>query len=71
MNDKVNVEIIVPEIEEKYNVLLPINKRIGTISNLLNKAVNELSYGDYIISNCNSIAIYQKCINGELTCLAK
>ena len=37
MNDKVDVEIIVPEIEEKYNVLLPINKRIGTIVNLLNK----------------------------------
>ena len=31
MNDKVNVEIIVPEIEEKYNILLPVNKKIGTI----------------------------------------
>ena len=24
-----------------------------------------------IKSNCNNIAMYQKCINGELTCLAK
>ncbi len=55
MNDKVDVEIIVPEIEEKYNVLLPVNKRIGTIILLLNKAINELSFGDYSISNCNKL----------------
>lgn len=55
MNDKVDVEIIVPEIEEKYNVLLPINKRIGTIILLLNKAINELSFGDYNLSNCNKL----------------
>ena len=55
MNDKVDVEIIVPEIEEKYNVLLPINKRIGTIIKLLNKAINELSFGDYSLSNYNKL----------------
>ncbi len=43
MNDKVNVKIIVPEINEEYNVLLPINKRIGTIVKLLIKAIRELS----------------------------
>ena len=51
MNDKVDVEIIVPEIEEKYNVLLPINKRIGTII----LSINELSFGDYNLSNCNKL----------------
>ena len=51
MNNKVNVEIIVPEIEKKYNVLLPINKKMGTIQNLLVKAINELSNGTFPISN--------------------
>ena len=65
MNDKVNVEIIVPEIEEKYNIFLPINKRIGTIVILLNKAINELSFGDYPLSksnklyNASTLALYE------------
>ncbi len=55
MNEKVNVELILPEIEERYNVLLPINKRIGTIVLLLNKAINELTYGDYELSRANKL----------------
>jgi hypothetical protein len=55
MNDKVNVEIIVPEIEEKYNILLPVNKKIGTIIILLNKAINDLSFGEFNISRCNKL----------------
>lgn len=47
MNDKVNVELVVPEIEESYNVLLPINKKIGTIIILLCKVVNEFSEGAF------------------------
>ena len=30
MNDKVNVELIVPEIEERYNIFLPINKKASS-----------------------------------------
>lgn len=51
MNDKVNIELCVPEIGEKYNILLPINKKIGTIVKLLDKAVNELSQGDFRLTN--------------------
>ena len=47
MNDKVNVKIIVPEINESYDVLLPINKKIGTIVKLLIKAVHELSNNSF------------------------
>lgn len=43
MNDKVNVKVIVPEISKTYDVLLPINKKMGTIIKLLIKAVHELS----------------------------
>jgi len=55
MNDKVIVEIIVPEIEERYNLLLPINKKMGTIVKLLNKAINELSHGEFPISESNRL----------------
>ena len=55
MNDKVNVEIIVPEIEERYNLFLPINKKMGTIIRLINKAINELSFGEFPISNSNRL----------------
>lgn len=42
MNNKVLVELIVPELEQTYNVYLPISRRIGNIISLLIKAINEL-----------------------------
>lgn len=55
MNDKVNVKVIVPEINKSFNVFLPINKKIGVIINLLNKGINELSNGDYPLSTTNKL----------------
>ena len=60
MNDKVNVCVIVPEINMKFNMFLPISKRIGTIVNLLNKVSN----GDFPIEkycklyNADTLQIY-------------
>ena len=53
MNNKVIVKVIVPEIFQTYDVFLPINKKIGNIVILLNKAINELSENCFPISNCN------------------
>ncbi len=53
MKIKVLVELRIPEIGEIYSVYLPSNKRIGTIIMLLNKAINELSNGEFEISNQN------------------
>lgn len=50
MENKVLVEIIVPEILQTFDVYLPINKKIGNIIILLNKAINELSNNCYPIS---------------------
>ncbi len=55
MKNKVLVSISIPEIDQKFDVYLPINKKIGNIINLLNKAVSELTNGEYIISNSNSL----------------
>ena len=55
MNNKVLVNLSVPEISSSYDVYLPINKKIGTIIVLLNKAINELSGGEYNFDGNNSL----------------
>lgn len=55
MKNKVLVLLIIPEIDKKYDVYLPINKKIGNIINLLNKAINELSDGEYLLSTTDSL----------------
>ena len=51
MNNKVCVELIVPAIEERYNVFIPINKKTLEVIYLLSKAINEMSNGFFEISN--------------------
>lgn len=43
MEYKVLIKLYVPEIEETYEMYIPINKLIGEISELLCKFVNDLS----------------------------
>ena len=50
-NNKVCVDLIVPSIEERYNVFIPINKKTIEIIFLLNKAVNEMSNGAFPMSS--------------------
>ena len=51
MKNKINVDIIVPSINEKYNLFIPINKTVGEIIKLLNQSINELTNNDFPISN--------------------
>lgn len=53
MNNKVLVNLFVPEIGNNYDIYLPVNKKIGNIIVLLNKAVNELTGGSYKLDNSN------------------
>lgn len=52
--NKVNVEIIVPNIGKRYNVFIPVNKTVGEVIVILNRVINELS-GCFPISNRLSI----------------
>lgn len=47
MKNKIIVELIIPEIEEKYSLYIPVTKKIGEIIPLLAKAVADFSYGSY------------------------
>ncbi len=49
MHNKILIILEVPSIEKKYNVFLPINKKISNIVLLLTKAVSELTSGGYRI----------------------
>ncbi len=55
MENKVLVKLIVPEIDMKYDVYIPINKKIGNIIVLLNKAVHELTNGIFPLSSQNKL----------------
>lgn len=41
--NKVNVDLLVPSISEKYNIFLPVNKSVGEIIVILNRTINELT----------------------------
>lgn len=48
MEYKVLIKLFVPEIEETYELYIPINKTIGEIITLLNQSINSIS-GTYPI----------------------
>lgn len=50
-NNKVCVDLIVPSIEERYNVFIPINKKTIEIIFLLNKAISDMTDGCFPISD--------------------
>lgn len=47
MNNKVLVDVIVPLLEEKYQLYIPINKRISVVIKLIEKALREMTNGYY------------------------
>lgn len=51
MNNKVCVNLVVPGIEERYNVFLPINKKTLEVIFLLNKAINDMTNGAFPMSD--------------------
>lgn len=49
-DNKVNVDLIVPSIGQRYNLFIPVNKTIGEIIAILNDSINEMT-GCFPISN--------------------
>lgn len=47
MNNKVLIELIVPFLEQRYEMYIPINKRISEVINLTEKALREITNGYY------------------------
>ena len=47
--NKILVELEIPTIEKKYDLFIPINKKIGTMKKLIEESLVELSEEAYII----------------------
>ena len=43
--NKILITVYVPLMESKYELYIPINKKIGTIKELIIKSINEMSGG--------------------------
>lgn len=50
MKNKVLVKLMIPEIDENYDLYLPLNKQIGNVIELLNKSLKEITKGAFIPS---------------------
>lgn len=48
MNNKILVRVIVPCLEQEFEMFIPISKRISEIIKLIEKALNEITHGYYI-----------------------
>lgn len=52
--NKVNVDLLVPNIGQRYNLFIPVNKTIGEIIVILNNTINEMT-GNFPQNNCLSL----------------
>ena len=50
MENKGLVELYIPTIEKKYELFLPVGKRIGDIVFLISKALTDIGGGYYIVT---------------------
>ena len=51
MNNKVCINLIVPILEARYNVFVPVNKKTIEIIFLLNKAISNMTNDSYKIND--------------------
>ena len=47
MNNKILVSLEIPLIETKYDLFIPINKKVGTIKSLIENSLMELTDNAY------------------------
>ena len=53
MTNKILVTVIVPMIEEEYDIYIPVSKTIKLTLKLLSKTINELSEGHFPLKENN------------------
>ena len=53
--NKILIELEIPLIEKKYDLFIPINKKVGTIKRLLEEALLEFSDNAYIIKEDSNL----------------
>ncbi len=48
-NNKLLIQLYLPLLEREYDLFIPINKRVGTVKQLIEKSLSEGNDIDYII----------------------
>ena len=48
MNNKILIELEIPLIEKRYDLFIPIKKKVGTVKNLIENALVELTDSAYV-----------------------
>lgn len=56
-DNKINVDLIVPCIGERYNTFIPVNKTIGEVIVILNDMISELDSSFPILNNLSLLDI--------------
>ncbi len=56
--NKLFVTVYVPLLGQNYDVFIPINKKVGTVKEIIINTINELA--DNNISNIENIKLYDK-----------
>lgn len=49
-NNKILINLIVPTLNESYNIFIPINKTVAETIILLNQTIHDLTDGEFPIS---------------------
>lgn len=63
MDNKVLVTLYVPHLDAKYDIYIPVNKRIHVVIDLIKKSLTDLSEGNFNTSINYELYNYD---NGEL-----
>ena len=71
MKNKILVNINVPELDKKYDIYLPLNKKINAIIRLLEKAINQMSEEKISLSKNRMLIDYETGIRIEEELLLK
>lgn len=62
MKNKILIQLIVPDIDECYDLFIPVNMRIGEVIVLIEKIITELTNGMYISGQNKT---FYNCLNSE------
>lgn len=60
--NKVNVDLIVPSIGEKFNIFIPVNKSIGEVIVILNQTINSIDNSFPIVNNLSILNVLENTI---------
>lgn len=71
MKNKILVNISIPEIDKKYDMYLPLNKKVSTIIRLIEKTINQMNDEKISLSKNRLLIIYELGIRVEEDLLLK